>query len=273
MNNRIIKWVVVFLIFAISFTITFAIKNMTSEENTSFQQTPSTVTPQYVEQPTTSGDPKVTDTETITTVSPAETDVDTGMTVIPEKKEMVMLDIEIKKPKCDYNTLTYDLTVKVKNLPQKAVANFIIYDELTKATVVKCNNGQFKKIPSTESGKYRLSIHWKDSLGYEGLGIDTLITGFKPFEKPKVKKLEAQELQTLINNCDRQLSTKNKRISPNIVFRFTNIQANEKHPETIDEIYNKIKFGMWSSVSVSSVEYNDENQVVKITLNINHAEE
>lgn len=265
MNNGIIKWVIVFLIFAISFTITFAIKKMTGEENTSFQQTSGTVIPRYEEQPK--------EKDTITTLPPVDTDIDAGTTVIPEKKEMVTLDVQIKKPTCDYKTLTYDLTVKVKNLPQKAVANFTIYNEYTKATVARSSNGKFKKIPSIASGRYRLSIHWKDSLGYEGLGVDTLITGFKPFEKPKVKKLEAQELQRLINNCNSQLTTKNKRISPKLVLSFTNIKSGEKRPQTIDEVYNKIKFGMWSSVRISSVEYNDENQVVKITISINHAEE
>lgn len=181
------------------------------------------------------------------------------------------LDVTIGKPKQDYKTMAYNFTVSINNLPEQAVATFTVSNK--NIVVAQNNDGQFKAIPSNDNGRYQLEIKWKDSKGNPRFGIDTLITGFKHFEKPKMPKLEASELEKRINRRDNKLLGKNISLSSNLRLFFTNIREEEKCPETIDEIYNKFKFGKWSSINVVSVDYNDSNQATMITISINHSEE
>ena len=272
---NIIKGLVVLFAFVISFSVTYTVKKLVTNDNAIEVKTDEPKS--NIEKATARvGNKNIAKSELEQTFVDAETNI--GATVenhatALNRRAPYMLNVTFGAPKCDYKTLAYNFTVNINNLPPKAEAKFAIYDNIKKDTVANCNDGQFKKVPSNESGMYQLYIQWSDSLGYQGFGIDTLITGFKHFEKPKMVKLEASELERLINKCDRKLSVRNSKISPNMKLDFTNIRVDEKCPETIDEIYNKLKFGLWSSVNVASVEYNDDNQIVLITMTINHSEE
>lgn len=264
-KKDIIRVVILILVFAISFSVTYGIKAVVSgndavDEDVNYSGSSSVA---VVE------DDKSSINENDNKAQVAVTDT----VAQSEPLELYALNVTVVGPVCDYNTLAYNLTVNISNLPPKAVAHYVIRDRLKGDAVSKSDNGKFKAVPATESGEYNLYISWIDSLGYSGLSVDTVLTGFKPFEKPKIKKFEADELERLINKCDRKLSTRNAKISSALQLVFTNINSDETCPQTIDEIYNKIKFGKWSSVTVTSVDYNDDNQVVQITMQINHSEE
>ena len=266
MNKKnIIKILILILVFTISFSVTYGVRTLvlngdSVDEGVIYSNNFNTAV--------------IDDNEVLIDESNDEKqETVTDSIAKSTQKELYALKITVVGPECDYNTLAYKLTVNINNLPQKAVAQFFIKDKLMGDTVSKSDNGKFRAIPATESGEYNLYISWTDSLGISGLAIDTLLTGFKPFEKPKIKRFEANELERLINKCDRKLSTRNAKISSNLQLVFTNISSEETCPQTIDEIYNKIKFGKWVSIAVTSVDYNDDNQVVQITMQINHSEE
>ncbi len=277
MKKEIIKILILVLVLVISFSVTYSIRTFVSDKDV--------VEVAYSGSNKNTSDADINDTDNSRTDTiddnrniVNERNLETSVTIADSidnsfQLGCYILDVVIVGPVCDYNTMGYNLTININNLPKKAVAHYFIHDKLKGDTVSKSNNGRFRAIPATESGEYSLYVHWTDSLGYPGLAVDTLLTGFKPFEKPKIKKLEANELENLINKCDRKLSVRNTKISSALRLEFTNIMSEEKRPETIDEIYNKIKFGMWSSINVTSVDYNDDNQVVQITMLINHSEE
>ncbi len=191
----------------------------------------------------------------------------------PVEVIMPRLNVSVSEYTPDYSSLTYSFTVTLKDFPEKATADFCLFDIATNDTVVKNQDGKFTRVKPVATEQYRLMITWRDSVGYEGLAFDTIISGFKQIEKPKVKKMEASELERYINSCNRKLTQRNSQISPNVSLNFTNLNDGEMVPETIDEIYNKIKFEKWLSVTVESLEYNDENKITAITMTINHNEE
>lgn len=266
--NNIVKCIIAVFVLFISFFATFIIKSELSDNT---QQIDSIN--EYQE----SDDSVVIDHINI----PQQDTVDSLLTIsdsvsyakIEDTLTVYKLLLTIEDPVCDYNTLTYNLNVQINNLPEKATAMHYIFGKQGNDTIAKSVDGKFKGIPPTSDGEYKLSVQWKDSIGIIGQGLDTLIIGFKPFEKPKMKKMEVSELTRRINMCDRKLAIRNSKISSALKLNFSNLKPDEKSPETMDEIFNKIKFGMWSSISVSSVDYNEDNQIISITIIIKHNEE
>lgn len=265
-KSTIIRTSIALGIFAVSFGVTYftktAIKNQSQDivasgDTHEFQETPTV----DIEPVTPNNDVAVVnDTTKVTSIEPAEA-------------LMPRLDVTVSAYVADYSSLTYSFTVTLNDFPEKATADFCLCDVTTNDTIVKNQDGKFSKIKPVATEQYRLTITWRDSVGYAGLAFDTIISGFKQIEKPKVKKMEASELERYINACDRKLTRFNNQIVPTVTFNFTNISDGEMVPETIDEIYNKIKFGKWLSVNVVSVDYNDDNKITAITMTINHNEE
>ena len=192
-----------------------------------------------------------------------------------EPVEMLLpqLNVSVGDYVADYSSLTYSFIVTLNDFPAKATAEFCLFDVANNDTIVKNQDGRFTRVKPSPTEQYRLMITWRDSVGYTGLPFDSILSGFKQIEKPKVKKMDASELERYINTCNRKLTQHNNQISSNVRFNFTNLNGGEMVPETIDEIYNKIKFGKWLSVNVVSVDYNDENKITAITMTINHNEE
>lgn len=249
-------------IFVVSFGVTYIAKMEIKSNPTEFVATGSAVT-----QDSPVEGPELPNNDA--TVVEDSTKVTQGN---PVEVIMPRLNVSVSEYTPDYSSLTYSFTVTLKDFPEKATADFCLFDIATNDTVVKNQDGKFTRVKPVATEQYRLMITWRDSVGYEGLAFDTIISGFKQIEKPKVKKMEASELERYINSCNRKLTQRNSQISPNVSLNFTNLNDGEMVPETIDEIYNKIKFGKWLSVNVVSVDYND-NKITAITMTINHNEE
>lgn len=257
MKNNIIKGLIALSLFGICFGISYIIKISNTEKGPIVQ----VVTP-------TEEQKEDIHKETIPTQESVETKEHTLNT-----DSMFRLDVVVSNLERDYESQTYNFKVIINNLPEKAVAKFKLYDKQINDTIAKNTNGIFVKIPSNVSEEYKLFISWRDSLGNNGLIYDRTITGFKAIEKPKVQKIEAKILEELINKCDRKITRRNNQIAQNVKISYTNIKKEELRPQTIDEVYNKIKFKQWTSVNVVDVKYNNDNKITHITLNINHAED
>jgi hypothetical protein len=280
-NSLILKIVMVLSIFIVSFATTYFIKHyndrtvtawpindheggiVTDDETGGKGGGGSIIAPEQTQKPGHEQNP----------AQPAEQQqepatADTVEVVVPE---IIILDVVVGEPKQDNNTGKYNLTVEIKNLPEKATAEYSIRDEQTNNVIVKSNNGKLRNIPANESEKYKLLIEWTDSLGVQMSPFETTVTGFKPFEKPKPKPMTVEELESKINKQENL--SRNSKILPNVKLIFTNIQEGETVPETFDEIYNKFTFNKWTSVKVDAVEYDDNNKITSITITIEHASE
>lgn len=97
----------------------------------------------------------------------------------------------------------------------------------------------------------------------------------KEKEKPSGNRLSVSELQSMFARHDPSLlgAGSNPRISKHVALSFTNLRSDDPKPRVIQDIYNKIRFGQWTSASVVGVGYDSSGKVNSITFSINYADD
>ena len=61
---------------------------------------------------------------------------------------------------------------------------------------------------------------------------------------------------------------------PNVGLKFTNLKSDEVQiPQTVGDVFIKIKLQQWAAVKVESVDYNNNNQVTRIELSVVYGEQ
>ena len=77
-----------------------------------------------------------------------------------------------------------------------------------------------------------------------------------------------QQLQQLIDKRDEQLMGvgESKYISPNYKLQFQNTTNSQDLPESFADVFDKLEWDTWKSVSVTKLDYDEHNQIVLITL-------
>lgn len=260
-NKTIIKLFITLSVFIAATVITYTIKHFINNEDD----------PEYVDTLFSNNFEKQADS--ISVNKPLNEVADSLEYIVKSEESlggMPQLDVSIGKYVIDMKNQTYSFNVILNELPNGAITVFYLCDVQKTDTISINQDGRFKNIKPIIDEEYRLLITWTDSVGNIGLTFDSIIGGFKPIAKPIIKKLEISELEQYINSCDRILTRPNKQIVSNLRFNFTNINGEENVPETIDEIYNKIKFGKWLSIKVVSVDYDADNKLKSVSMTINH---
>ena len=175
------------------------------------------------------------------------------------------LNVSVGEPIANTKTQTYDININIDNLPLGAIATYYICGQTD--TIAKNDNGEFRNIPGNSNGSYNILIKWINADGNYGIPFTTSISGFTIIEKPKMDKMTASTLEALVNSQSKNLYN-SRAISKNVRFEFTNIKEDERCPENMATLFNKFKFGLWSSIKVIAVEYNDNNQISEIIFSI-----
>lgn len=163
----------------------------------------------------------------------------------------------------------YTFEVTVENAPTLKFYYAILDSYNHKKVIAKSNDGKFKGVPfsTADGGCYDVALM--------DVSVDTLIccinkTGFIK-QKAVTKKMPVSELQTLIDSRDVSLMGvgENDYLNPDYKLKFSGLPSDAVNvPTTLGEVFDKLDNEIWSSVKVSSLEYDDMNRISVIQLSI-----
>lgn len=134
--------------------------------------------------------------------------------------------------------------------------------------VAYSSNGKFKGVPPTEDdmGVYTLEV----KNNHTGESTSKPISGFvRQVEKAAVvKKLSAGELQNMFNSGSVPSSAK-PCFAHGYKIVCSGLADDESAPDRYEEILNRL-IASWSSVVVTSLSYNDKNQITSIHIKVEY---
>lgn len=164
----------------------------------------------------------------------------------------------------------YNVVIRIEHAPEKGYCVQIL-DVKTNKVVAKSSNCEFKGVPfSKNDGKYYAQIVNEST--NEPLSEKTEITGFVEV-KSISKKLSVAELQNLINKQDQSLlGHDNEYLSPVCKIKYASLPKNTDYaPDNLADVFEMLDFGAWTSVEVSSLEYDNTKHISSITLKVKAA--
>lgn len=162
----------------------------------------------------------------------------------------------------------YSVKVSVQNM-SSGQYHFAILNAFEDVVIAESSNGVFKKVPYSEAegGSYRIAIIQNSN--------DSIITfidvpGF--IKQVRVSsKMSLEELQRLIYSRDQSLLGlgKNDYLSPDYKLNFVGLASNSTQvPSVLAEVFEKLDMGAWESVSITNVEYDENNRIRTITMSV-----
>lgn len=160
----------------------------------------------------------------------------------------------------------YNYIIKINHAPKEGFY-VVISDIKTNEVVAKSKDGTFKGVPfSKNEGKYLAQI--VDASSNEALSEPTVIIGFVEV-KSISKKLSAKELQDLINKQDPSLhGHDNEYLSPVYKIKYENLPKGSEKPDNLSDVIEMLNMEVWTSIEVTSVEYDDTKHISSITLKV-----
>jgi hypothetical protein len=184
---------------------------------------------------------------------------ETGLTLPP--------NIYVNDLSFDGDSYSFEVTVKNAPLVKFYYAVLNPYDNIK--VVAKNNDGKFRGVPysSADGGSYDIALldASNDSLIYR---VEK--TGFIK-QKAVTKQMPIDRLQSLINSRDISLMGvgENDYLSPDYELKFSGLPSDAVNvPTTLGEVFDKLENEIWSSVKVTSLNYDDMNRISVIHLSI-----
>ena len=179
------------------------------------------------------------------------------------------IEIQNTLPVYDKKTKAYSLNVTAKNIPAGAKVIYELcqeYDPMNhiKKVLMTSDDGNFENVPASknECSTYYVVL---TALGSDGQVLSTRdheIGGFEEV-KPVSERITKAQLQSMINRRDIALQGGNHTISNNVVIL---VRGDSSKPDTFQDVFNNLEFGIWRSVSVMSVDYDSEGRINKVVL-------
>lgn len=128
------------------------------------------------------------------------------------------------------------------------------------------NNGSFLSVPYSGTGEYIVYVvDAKTSLQSPKITVSGC--------NFKCRKLTASEVQEAFNSADYQRGERmnfKDRISRNCRYEFADMKSEEDTPISYNEIFNRVCLGIWESVSVLSLDYDETNAVSRMYIKVNY---
>jgi len=188
------------------------------------------------------------------------------MKSVPEPVALVVRNI---KPDEEGN---YSLSVSATHLPDGvSVTKYNILSVSTNEVVMSSTSGSFKKVPaSKEGGVYNINAE----LSNGEIASRDGVTGFDIVEIVD-NRMSKEELQDLINKCDKELAKGNiSKIQRRVKIQIENPRDdNDKMVKIMDDVISNVEFGVWSKVEVTSIGYDGRGIINEVTLRIIYSEE
>ena len=127
-------------------------------------------------------------------------------------------------------------------------------------------NGSFV-VPATTSGVY--NVYVTDSSGRKSEYHK--VTGCTSV--PEVRRIEASELQTIINSGDAGKASDadfKNRVLPGCRYTFEGLNSDEPLPQSYNDMILRVNMGTWQSVQVLSVSYTPEGRMSSARIKVNY---
>lgn len=160
-------------------------------------------------------------------------------------------------PVFDDVTQTFSLTVMPDSTSGADLSFSLVKGD---SVIMECNDGKFCGIPPFEEGyRVRMEAKWKDTT----IVRITHVANFVVLSD-SVEKMSADELEQLINSCDRSI----RRSSNKQLIQGVKLIVNDCKmiPQMLPDVITYIENEVWQSVEVIHLEYDDNNLITSITL-------
>ena len=187
------------------------------------------------------------------------------------------IEIQNSKPVYDKTTKSYSFSVSAKNVPEGASVIYELCENFDPQNNIKkvlktSEDGKFRGVPSSknECCSYYVLAKVLDADGQLITSRDREIGGFEDI-KPATTRITKEQLQSMINQRDGALQGGNSNISNNVVITITNLNSGDGKPQSFQDVFNYLDFGIWTSVSVVSMDYDSDNRVSKVVLSVQHS--
>ena len=172
---------------------------------------------------------------------------------------------------------TYSFSVTASNIPRSS--NVVYSFDQGRRGWVSSNTGSFAGVAPDSHTVTVYALAKRD--GKLVAKAETTVSGFDKLsnniDKEKTTadkpKLSVNQVATMFRNCDPQLRYPDDRhrhplIAKQINLSFSGLRSGDVKPQVINDIYDKLNFGLWKSVHVASLSYDNDNKVNGIHFNI-----
>lgn len=216
------------------------------------------------------GDDDVIVTDTIDTVP----DSIGGEVLIMDEKETAMAKMKVNVKMPEFKDGKYSLRVAVAHPPKDSKLHFQLLMPFDEKIVAECDNGQFKDIaPSPDQdggGIYRVRVTAEKD-GKIIAKAENQAPGFIKQEKVSKKMTNAQ-LQSMVDRRDPDLQGigESKYIAPDLKLSFSGLNNDDIKPEIMQDVFDKLDMGVWRSVKVTGMKYDNMNRICEIQFQVVH---
>lgn len=179
---------------------------------------------------------------------------------------------EVMKATFDKKANKYNYRVTVRFAPSGSTVNYEMLMPFEDKIVAKSDDGKFTGIdPSPDNdggGSYRVrAIAKKD-----GKTVATAMRDCTGFIKQRAvsKKLSVAQVQKLVEKRDNSLLGvgENDYFAPNYKMTFTGLDRDDENLSVMQDVFDHIDLGMWKSVTVTGLKYDEMNRVCEIQLRV-----
>ncbi|MBO4673399.1 MAG: zinc ribbon domain-containing protein [Bacteroidaceae bacterium] len=164
----------------------------------------------------------------------------------------------------------YSFAATVKNLKVTDFYYAVLDPYNEQNVIVRSDDGRFKDVPYSKADGSIYTIAVFDAKTDTILCKMEQVTGFIK-QKSVSKKMSVSELQAKIDKRDPSLMGvgENDYLSPNYTLTFVGLPKDAPNkPENLYDVFEKLDMETWTSVKVSSLEYDDMNRISGITLKV-----
>lgn len=172
--------------------------------------------------------------------------------------------IEIEKvdgPDFQVRSRMYVVTVHVKE-QAGADKNWIYELHNDENKLISSESSSRLIVPQSQSGIYYVTVKDAETGGKS-----------RPYEITGciIRKMQKSRLEQICNSGDytTMRNMEAYELSPSLVLEFTGISDEEDKAASIDDICTRISLGIWSSVSIMDIRYDDLNRVSSVEFKVN----
>lgn len=179
---------------------------------------------------------------------------------------------EVTKATFDKKANKYNYRVKVRFAPPGSTVTYEILMPFEDKIVAKSEDGRFSDLePSPDNdggGCYRVRAIAKR----DGKTVATAMRDCTGFIKQRAvsKKLSVAQVQKLVDKRDNSLLGvgENDFFAPNYKMTFTGLDYDDENLAVMQDVFDHVDLGMWKSVTVTGLKYDEMNRVCEIQLHV-----
>lgn len=179
---------------------------------------------------------------------------------------------EVVKATFDKKANKYNYRVSARFVPSGSTVTYEMLMPFEDKIVAKSEDGKFVGIePSPDSdggGSYRVRAVAKK----DGKTVATAMRDCTGFIKQRAvsKKLTIDQVQKLVEKRDNSLLGvgENDYFAPNYKMSFTGLDRDDENLAVMQDVFDHIDLGMWKSVTVTGLKYDEMNRVCEIQFRV-----